>query len=221
MIPNKNSRLRVFLRVAAAVAAVAAASLAGLSRSASSASGKPTVTFVSDSVAASLSYVSSARATLGHGLTIRYDLKVCRRLVAPSCSFQGTAPTTALQAVQSYGHALGEVLIVDVGYNDSDHGYAQGIDQIMRTALAQGATAVVWVTLREAGTYSGVYHWTNIAIKTAPKRWPQLIVADWNAYSAGRPWFGTDDPHLSSLGAAKLAAFLRPFVTRALELRHP
>jgi hypothetical protein len=169
-------------------------------------------TFVADSVAASISYVSAAQAQLRRGLDVRLDLRVCRRLVQPSCSFDGSTPTTALQAVQGYGRSLGTVLIVNVGYNESAHGYREGIDRVMRSALAQGATGVVWVTLRQT---RDTYRWTNIAIKTAAKRWPQLVVADWNAYSSGKPWFGGDGLHLTSGGATALAAFLRPYVFQA------
>jgi hypothetical protein len=170
------------------------------------------VTFVGDSVPASISYVPAARARLERGLDVRLDLRVCRRLVQPSCTYQGATPSTALQAVEGYGQALGKVLIVDVGYNEAAQGYREGIDRLMRSALRQGVSGVVWVTLRET---RGTYRWTNVAIKTAARRWPQLVVADWNAYSSGKPWFGDDGLHLTSSGATALAAFLRPFVLRA------
>jgi hypothetical protein len=170
------------------------------------------VTFVGDSVPASIDYVSVARAQLTRGLAVRLDLRVCRRLVTPSCSYQGSAPSTALQAVQSYGRGLGDVLIVDVGYNEDAHGYAQGIDRVMRAALAQGAKGVVWVTLRQT---RDSYRWTNISIRVASKRWHHLYVADWNAHSAGKPWFASDGLHLTPAGADALARFLRPYVFRA------
>ena len=85
-----------------------------------------------------------------------------------------------------------------------------------RVALGQGARGVVWVTLRET---RGIYHATNVAIRAAARRWPQLVVADWNAYSSGRLWFGDDGLHLTNAGASGLAAFLRPFVLKAAGLR--
>jgi hypothetical protein len=173
----------------------------------------PRVTFVGDSVAASLAYVTSARAELRAGMRVTLDLRVCRRLVQPSCAYQGSAPTTALQAVQGYGRSLGDVLIVKVGYNESAQGYRRGIDRVMRAALAQGAKEVVWVTLRETRS---IYHWTNVAIRRAAQRWPQLVVADWNAYSSGRPWFGDDGLHLTTTGANALAVFLHRSVVEAL-----
>jgi len=178
-----------------------------------SAAGRPQVTFIGDSVAESLDYVPSARARLGRGLRLRLDAAVCRRLVQPSCVFQGAAPSTALQAVRSYGHSLGEVLIVKVGYNEGAPGYAEGIDRVMRAARAQGAKAVVWSTLRET---SSIYVETNRVIKRAAKRWPQLRIADWNAYSRGKPWFGPDGLHLTATGANALATLLRQNVARAL-----
>ena len=63
------------------------------------------------------------------------------------------------------------MLVVKVGYNESARGYRQGIDRVMRAALAEGAKAVVWVTLRET---NDSYHETNVVIRTAAKRWPQL-----------------------------------------------
>ncbi len=169
-------------------------------------------TFVGDSVAASLGYVTSARAELRRGVDVHFDLAVCRRLVQPSCAHQGATATTALEAVQGYGRALGEVLIVKVGYNESAYGYREGIDRVMRAALRQGASAVVWVTLRET---SSIYHGTNVAIRRAAKRWRQLTVADWNAYSGGKSWFRGDGLHLTVTGANELAAFVRQHVLKA------
>lgn len=201
-----------------AFTAIAFVCLVGAASAAASTSGGTTpipVTFVGDSVSASISYVPMAKRRLNRGLEVRLDAKVCRRLVQPSCSFQGAAPTTALEAVRSYGHSLGRVLVVSVGYNEDGRGYAEGIDRVMRAALAEGASGVVWVTLREKGQYGSLYRVTNLAIKRAPKRWPQLQVADWNTYSGGKAWFGSDGLHLSAKGATELVSFLRPYVFRA------
>jgi hypothetical protein len=200
------------MRRASLLALVLLVALA-LTASPGSATKRPRVTLVGDSVAESLDYVASARAKLGRGVTLRLDAAVCRRLVQPSCAFQGTAPSTALQAIQSYGSALGDVLIVKVGYNEGAPGYSDGIDRVMRAARAQGTKAVVWSTLRET---SSIYTETNRVIKRAAKRWPKLRVADWNAYSRGKPWFGPDGLHLTATGANALATLLRKNVALAL-----
>ena len=210
------SRRVIRLAMGAAAFALVAA---GLGASQSQAAGPVKkgpirVTFVGDSVPASITYDTTAQRELRNGMAVRLDLKVCRRLVEPSCSYQGVAPPSALQAVRSYGRRLGKVLVVMVGYNEGSRGYGRGIDLIMRAALAQGAKGVVWVTLREENP---IYRSTNAVIRAAAKRWPQMLVADWNAYSAGRPasWFGSDGLHLTATGATALAAFLRPSVFRA------
>lgn len=200
--------------VALACLAVAGSAVASTSREAV----PIPATFVGDSISASITYVPAAKKKLGSGLAVKLDVKVCRRLVQPSCSFQGTTPTTALEAVRAYGRSLGRVLIVSVGYNEGSQGYASGIDRVMRAALAEGAAGVVWVTLREKGRYGSLYHATNVVIRKAAKRWPRLLVADWNAYSAGKPWFGNDGLHLSPQGATELASFIRPYVFRAASL---
>ena len=194
---------------------LAAAALAGsilASTGAAATTRQVRVTFVGDSVPAAIIYMPDARSILARGLAIRLDLRVCRRLATASCTYQGSAPTTALQSVQSFGRGLGDVLVVDVGYNESSTGYRQGIDRVMRAARAQGAVGVVWVTLRET---LDVYRQTNIAIRAAQRRWPELQVADWNAYSRGKPWFSSDGLHMGSSGADALARFLRPYIFRA------
>jgi hypothetical protein len=170
------------------------------------------VTFIGDSVPASIAYVPTARARLRHGMSVRLDLRVCRRLVQPSCPYHGSIPTTALQAVESDGPALGEVLIVNVGYNESAHGYGRDIDRVMRAAISQGVRGVVWVTLRETRS---TYHWTNVAIRMAAARWSRLAVADWNGFSHGHAWFRRDGLHLTPSGANALATFLRPYIFSA------
>jgi hypothetical protein len=101
---------------------------------------------------------------------------------------------------------------VDVGYNEGPVGYGAGIDRVMRAARVQGAVGVVWVTLRET---RDLYRQTNDVIRRAAKRWPNLRVADWNAFSAGHSWFAGDGLHLTPTGATALAGFLRPYILRA------
>lgn len=169
------------------------------------------VTFVGDSISASLDYVSSARNLLSRRFQMRYDLKVCRRLVTESCSFQGQTPPNTLQAVTSLGRSLGDVLIVHVGYNEGSAGYGPGMRQVIRAAQAQGAEGVVWVTLRET---RDIYRQTNVAIRKEAKRWPQVTIADWQSYSRGKPWFREDGLHLNTAGAIALARLLRASVLR-------
>lgn len=204
-MPIPRSLLIVLVAACLATALAAGASAAPVKKNVP-------VTFIGDSVAASILYTPQAQTILSRGLKVRFDLRVCRRLVAASCAYQGSAPPTALQSVQSLGRSVGQVLVVNVGYNESASGYGKGVDQVMRAALAQGARHVVWVTLREQ---RDTYRWTNVAIRTAAKRWPQLRVAEWHAYSKNKPWFSADGLHMSSTGAAELARYVRTNVLAA------
>jgi hypothetical protein len=172
---------------------------------------KTRVTVIGDSVTASLNYVAAARRYLGKGLDLQSDAVVCRRLVATSCPFQGFTPSTALDVVTSEGHRLGPVVVINVGYNDWVAVY--DVDRVMRALKAAGVRTVIWVTLKEVGSYASIYTQTNARIRNADKRWrDSMVVADWNAYSRGKPWFGADGLHLSTTGAMRLARFLRPLV---------
>ncbi len=200
-------------RAAAALAlAVLVAALLGVtSATAKPSAAKTRVTVIGDSIAASFDYVVSARRYLGRGLDLRSDAVVCRRLVATSCSFQGTTPPTVLQVVGAQGHALGPVVVINVGYNDWAAVY--DVDRIMKALKAAGVRHVVWVTLREAGSYASIYAQSNARIRSAGKRWRgRLVIADWNAYSRGKPWFREDGLHLTTSGALGLARLLRPLV---------
>jgi hypothetical protein len=167
------------------------------------------VTFVGDSVPAALDYVPAAREELSRGLVMRLDLLVCRRLATESCSFAGSTPPSALETVRDEGRELGQILIIDVGYNDSDASYREGMAEVVEAAEADGVRAIIWVNLRETRSN---YYWTNVAIRAEAERRRFIQVLDWNAASRGRPWFASDGLHLNAAGAEGLAALLRPLI---------
>jgi hypothetical protein len=205
-LPDLRARLALALVVVAVALTCAAAASAH-----PAAPAKTRVTVIGDSIAASFDYVVSARRYLGNGLDLRSDALVCLRLVAASCSFQGSAPPTVLQVVRSHGRALGPIVVVNVGYNDWAAVY--DVDRVMRALRVAGVKHVVWVTLREAGSNASIYAQSNARIRSAGKRWRgRLVIADWNAYSRGKPWFREDGLHLTSSGAMGLARLLRPLV---------
>ena len=206
-LPEITVATRVATTIAIAGAIALACAAAGFAQDAS----KTRVTVIGDSITASFDYVPAARRYLGKGLDLRSDAVVCRRLVATSCPFQGSTPSTALQVVGSKRSALGPVVVVNVGYNDWPAVY--DVDRVMRALKAAGVRSVIWVTLREATSYADVYAQSNARIRKAASRWKgRLVVADWNAYSRGKLWFREDGLHLTTSGALGLARLLRPLV---------
>jgi len=203
--------ITVATRVAKTIAVTGAIALACAAAAFAQSSSKTRVTVIGDSITASFDYVPAARRYLGKGLDLRSDAVVCRRLVATSCPFQGSTPSTALQVVGSERRALGPVVVVNVGYNDWPAVY--DVDRVMRALKAAGVRSVIWVTLREATSYAGVYAQSNARIRKAASRWKgRLVVADWNRYSRGKAWFRDDGLHLTTSGALGLARLLRPLV---------
>ena len=171
---------------------------------------KQRVTIIGDSIMASFDYVPSARGALARGLDLRSDNAVCRRLVAASCPFQGSTPSTALDVIRANGRALGSTVVMNVGYNDWSAVY--DVDRVVRALRAAGVARVVWVTLREAGANAELYAQSNARIRVADRRWDTVVLADWNSHSRGRSWFRADGLHLTSAGALALARLLRPLV---------
>jgi hypothetical protein len=167
---------------------------------------RPKVTFIGDSVAASLLFVPEAKSLLTKGLSLRLDLKVCRRLVAPSCTYQGETPATALEVVRRTGSGLGRVAVIMVGYSDAASQYRAGLDRVMSALRKAGVNDVVWVTLGETREN---YELINGVIRKAASRWPELAVGDWAALSRGKPWFAGDGLHLEPDGATALARLIR------------
>jgi len=80
----------------------------------------------------------------------------------------------------------------------------------MRALKGAGVRTAIWVTLRET---TSNYAQSNARIRSAARRWRKsLVVADWNVYSRGMPWFREDGLHLTPSGAMGLARLLRPLV---------
>jgi hypothetical protein len=176
------------------------------------------VTIVGDSVAAALDYSDAATRSVSGGLDVRFDLRVCRRLATAGCPYRGSVASSALDVVRGVGRGLGQVLVVDVGYNDDPALYARGMDDVISLARQSGVRQIIWVTLRET---RALYARTDAIIRREVGRFPGVEVADWDAFSRGKPWFRDDGLHLNADGAAGLAAMLRPLILRAAAAQAP
>jgi hypothetical protein len=220
MSPNSNPKTSLLPRlpdagpVRRALAGLVVSAAVALLSVAGASAGESTsvrVTVIGDSITASFDYVPAARRYLSKGFDLRADAVVCRRLVAASCAFQGSTPATALELIGEHGRALGPVVVINVGYNDWAAAY--DVDRVMRALKGAGVRTAIWVTLRETTTN---YAQNNARIRGAARRWRNsLVVADWNAYSRGKPWFREDGLHLTVSGALGLARLLRPLVVGA------
>jgi hypothetical protein len=170
---------------------------------------RPRVTVIGDSVITAVAYTQQARSLLGRDIDLHWLAVVCRRLVQPSCWYNGTRPPTALDVIGTNGASLGQTVIVESGYNEYVQQYASDIDTVMTALVAAGVEDVLWMTMREE---RADYATMNAQIRAAATRWPQLTVVDWNAASKNQPWFWGDGIHVNYPGAMGMARLLRKFV---------
>ena len=114
---------------------------------------------------------------------------------------------TLLQAAQP---TLGNVVVLDLGYNDSsDTGaFRQRIDGAM--APLAGVSKVIWLNQSE---------WTdgragmNAELVAAQSRYPNLDVVDWNAVVVAHPEdVYTDHIHLTPAGQVAMAMLVRQHI---------
>lgn len=202
-----RAHARKLALAACALALTASASLALGAPAHTGATGPPPrVTLIGDSIAAAIAYVQDARAVLGQGIDLHLEATPCRRLAQESCPYQGQRPPTVIDLVHSLGDALGQTVIVAVGYNDFEAAYAGNIEDTLTALRAANVTRVIWPTLRaERHSYLDM----NDDIRAAAAKHPELTVADWNVYSRSHPdWFQPDGLHLTADGATAMATLL-------------
>jgi hypothetical protein len=113
----------------------------------------------------------------------------------------------AIGIFRSAGPALGDVVVLDLGYNDSpDPAVFRGrIDDAM--AALSGVDRVIWLNQHDWGPgRSGM----NAELAAAASRYPNLDVVDWNAEVGAHPeYVYADSIHLTPVGGPALAAVVR------------
>ncbi len=118
----------------------------------------------------------------------------------------------AIGLFRSAGPALGDVVVLDLGYNDSsDPAVFRGrVDDAM-TALA-GVRRVIWLNQHDWGPgRAGM----NAELTAAASRYANLDVVDWNAEVAAHPdYVYADSIHLTSTGQPAMAAAVRDHFDR-------
>lgn len=174
----------------------------------------PPISAIGDSTL--LGMTSSAKAVINASYNMLYDAKSCRRLIITSCRGRGVIPPNTLVTMRAYNGRLGDALVVMAGYDDW-YNFGGAVDQIVAEARAQGVGHVVWLTYRTQGPYVGVggayaatYRAFNAILWSKVRQHPELVIADWDAYSVGQSsWFATDGIHISPAGAMALANFIK------------
>jgi hypothetical protein len=112
----------------------------------------------------------------------------------------------AVSIFRAAGPALGDVVVLDFGYNDStDPAVFRGrIDDAM-SALAN-VKHVIWLNQHDWGGRAAM----NAELAAAPSRYPNLEVIDWNAEVDAHPEYVYGDSiHLTPAGQTAMATLVR------------
>jgi hypothetical protein len=167
----------------------------------------PGVYILGDSVTA------GAESALQQSLVPSYpgtiiNAAVCRGLTT-SCPYNGSTPTTGMAEIAANASHLGDVLVMELGYNDKPS--ASAIDAAMSALTAQDVPLVLWVGLSTLNRPD--FAPVNDRLQAATARWPTLRVLDWDGTSKSHPsWFVPDDGvgvHLTKEGATAYAGWLK------------
>jgi hypothetical protein len=174
----------------------------------------PQVTVIGDSVLTGVLWNEGPLAILQHGLRMRLDIGVCRRLTGVSCPYEGGNVPTLLDVVNTLGPQLGKVVLVEVGYNDDHDTFAQNVEVSINALLHAGVTRILWANLHG---FSQQWLDMNAVLDAAARRHPELTVIDWNGYADNKwSWFQGDGIHLVDDGAVAMATLLRSAIDEAL-----
>lgn len=196
-----------------AMAAMLAVLVLGNAR-AGTADSPPQVTVIGDSVLTAVLWNKQPLDRLERGIDMKLDIGVCRRLEGESCPYEGGRVPTLVATVDALGPQLGKTVLVEVGYNDDEATFAQGVEHSLAALRAAGVTRVLWANLHGFGP-----HWDamNAVLSAAARRRPELTIVDWNGYAGTHwSWFQGDSIHLVHDGAMAIAGLFNTALHDAL-----
>ena len=174
------------------------------------------ITVIGDSVLTAVQWNAQPRSILERGLpAVDLDIAVCRRLTGSSCPFEGEQPENLVETVQALGDAIGATVVVEVGYNDPEAGFADAVDASVEALLAAGVQRILWVNFHD---WVPRYARMNAALARVLQQYPQVTVVDWEKESFVRyAWFQSDGIHLLYDGAVALATLIHNALVEAIE----
>lgn len=184
------------------------------------------ITMISDSALAAIRWFG-ATGLLDSALMWDTRLESCRRIQFPSCrGREGYRPLTLVEEVDAIladgAVPDGSVLLISVGHNDWESRFRSDLEHTLARARAAGFERVGWINYREEVDYvlPGSSDRTDYAamndILDAVDRsgqWPELVVLDYDAFTAGRTdWFTDDGVHLTPHGTFAVINWLNSII---------
>ena len=176
---------------------------------------------VGDSTLAGVRWYGTTEALLGYPYVLTAES--CRRLATASCrGREGYTPTNAVTAIRNASGTFGTVVIM-AGYDDWWTVFSSSFDQVVAAARAKGARKIVWLTFREgvgyvnpSGASANTAFVKNNEIlreKVASGQFPDVVLADWHAYTATTAgWLASDGIHLTLAGSYGAADYISRYL---------
>ncbi|MEL6890366.1 MAG: SpoIID/LytB domain-containing protein [Actinomycetota bacterium] len=166
--------------------------------------------FIGDSVGNSIAGSDDSelrRLTDGTFASQRIDV------VDGRCTTKSACPgSTGVEVASNLPTGL-DLVVVELGYNDTVSQFAADIDAMMTALDSRGVQQVAWINMADIRRSGGssVYGPANAALRTASQRWPNLTVLDWDTASdtAERVRWFSDGVHLTATGQAEFAIWTR------------
>jgi Putative Ig domain len=184
------------------------------SLSAATATSRPKLTVIGDSVLTAVLWNQTPLSILEDGFDVNLQIGVCRTLTGTSCPFEGTRVPTLVELVHTLGPQVGPNVLVEVGYNDPPDTFAKSVEQAISALRAAGVRRIFWVNLHE---WQPQFPQMNRVLDAAALRHPEMTIFDWRTYSRNRwSWFQGDGTHLTYAGAVAMATFLHDSVVEGL-----
>lgn len=134
--------------------------------------------------------------------------------VVSRCTVRTTCPgTSGVEQAALLPMDL-DIVVVELGYNDSISTFASDVDAMMNALTARGVRRVAWVNMADIRSTSqgSTFGPMNAVLDAAAQNWPTLEILDWDTASstteARARWF-SDGVHLTTTGQAEFALWLR------------
>ena len=201
-------RLSAFL-----ITALVAASAGEVVGASDEQGGRAKVLIIGDSVFNAFDHVVSARRLLNEQQSTIFAVQGCQKRVEPGCL--AWVKLSALDQLRKHAGKFSDIVVIGTGYNDRiGPAFRRAVLAISAEAEIQGVE-VLWVTYREVGNVRGNSTTRNKQLSKLDQNLPNLSVADWNAFSAGKEksdWFREDKLHLVTPGANGLAQLINQAV---------
>jgi hypothetical protein len=199
---------------ASLVAAIVATCIGAATPGRSAAEPDPRVAVIGDSVFTAVMWNPAPRAIVQQGLDLEWEVAVCRRLTGESCPFEGGEAPNLVQLVSQLGTTLAPTVVVEMGYNDPQESFEQGLEEAVDSLLHAGVRHILWLTLRESRQS---FVDMNKTLFVVAQKHPEMTLVDWNAASRDHPeWFQNDGVHLLYDGAVGLATTVHDAISEAL-----